>query len=178
MSDPKRDIGRLSQAGNTSEGDQGAENEAHLVISSNATGQTIIHNPDIAWIEATQGLQRNLIRSLQDHKATRADKKALAAQRERMITEVTEQYVVYLREEAKLATKAALQARDSMLRQELAKLKATLFIELAEITGTTVVEIERVAQIYSAQMTSPMIQQAYARFIMSKIFDLLEQSGG
>ena len=100
----------------------------------------------------------------------------MAVQRERMISEVTENYVKYLREEARLSSEVALKARDSILKQELAKLRAKLFTELAEITGVAVVDIERIAQSFSGKMMSPAIQQVYAKFVMDKILELLEQS--
>lgn len=136
--------------------------------------QSVIQDPDLAWIDATDSLRKNFIRSLQDYKMTWGQKRALDRERERMIREVTQQYVDYLSGEAELATKAALSARDSVLRQELAKLRAKLFVELAGIAGIGVTEIERIAQSYSAQITSPAIRQKYADFIMKKILELLE----
>jgi hypothetical protein len=177
MSDDKLDridIGKLAQGQPDELLPPDSDQSYALTPVPNPT--TVIHQQDIAWIEATQGLQRNLIRSLQDYKATRADRRALAVQRERMITQVTENYVVYLREEARLSSEVALKARDSILKTELAKLRAKLFAELADITGVAVVEIERIAQGYSGKINSPAIQQAYAKFVMDKILDLLEQS--
>jgi uncharacterized membrane-anchored protein YjiN (DUF445 family) len=185
MEDPKIDLSKVAQGGDKEDanlkGDeetshQAARGEDTDIVSFNSSAQVVIQNPDLAWIEATQGLQRNLIRSLQDYKASRTDRKALAIQRERMITEVTEQYVNYLREEAKLASKIALEARDSILRQELIKLKAKLGTEIAEVTGVAVTEIERIGANYTAKINSPTIQRAYAQFVMGRIFDLLEQS--
>jgi uncharacterized membrane-anchored protein YjiN (DUF445 family) len=178
MPDDKIDIGKLAQG---QEPDEPITTPAQIEPNYALTpvpnpAHTVIHQQDIAWIEATQGLQRNLIRSLQDYKATRADRRALAVQRQHMITEVTENYVQYLREEARLSSEVALKARDSILKQELAKLRAKLFAELADITGVAVVEIERIAQGYSSKINSPAIQQAYAKFVMDKILALLEQS--
>ena len=62
------------------------------------------------------------------------------------------------------------------LRQELTKLRAHLFTQLADITGNAVTEIESIFQVHAAKISSPVLQEAYARFIMSKIFDLLDQS--
>ena len=135
-----------------------------------------LRNPEIAWMVATRGLQSNLIRSLQDYRTTWRDRRAVATERQRLIEEVTAQYVDYLREEAKLASEAALKARDAVLRQELAKLRATLFTQLADITGRAVVEIETIFQEHAAKIKSAVLQEAYARFIMTRIFDLLEQS--
>jgi hypothetical protein len=171
------DIGKLAQdddlesAASVEEGSSTA-----LTPTSRNPAYAVIQHQDLAWIEATQGLQHNLIQSLQDYKMSWTDRRAIGAQRQRMIAEVTEQYANYLKVEAKLASQAAIQARDSILRQELAKLRAKLFVELADITGTAVVEIERLAQGFSSKLTSPAIQHAYARFVMSKILALLEQS--
>lgn len=178
MGESNIDLSKLAQGEDKQKAADDQQPEVEItgaIVPADISNQAVVQNPDIVWIEATQGLQRNLIRSLQDYKATRSDKRALAVQRERMITEVTDQYVSYLREEARLSSKAALEARDSILRQELARLKSKLFTELADITGASVGEIERIAQSHSSRMTSPAIQQAYAKFVMSKILDLLEQ---
>lgn len=172
------DVGKMSQDTSSTQQQDGTAPEQTNIVPASMPGQSaIIPTPDLAWIEATQGLQTNLVRSLREYKLGFAGKRALQRERERMIKEVTEQYVDYLREEARLASKAALEARDSLLRQELAKLKSTLFVELADITGATVIEIERIAQGHLARINSPDIQRAYAQFVMSKIFNLLEQSG-
>lgn len=168
------DIGKVSQEKPSAKREDMEQTE---IVPVAMPGQAIIPNPDLAWIEATQGLQANLVRSLREYKLGFSGKRALGRERQRMVKEVTEQYVDYLREEARLSSKAALEARDSLLRQELAKLKSKLFVELADITGATVTEIERIAQGHLARITSPEIQQAYAQFIMGKIFNLLEQSG-
>jgi len=150
--------------------------ESQALVPDKRTGQAIVRDSDMAWIEATQGLQRDLIRSLQEYKMTWRQKRSLASQKERMIREVADQYVTYLREEAKLASDAALKARGAILRQELARLRSQLYTELADLTGATVAEIERIAQEHTSEMTSPAIQKAYAKFIFAKILDLLEQS--
>lgn len=177
MSDDRIDIGKLAQGQEPDEPSPQQQLEAsNALMPVPSPSYNVVHQQDIAWIEATQGLQRNLIRSLQDYKATRADRRAMAVQRERMISEVTENYVKYLREEARLSSEVALKARDSILKQELAKLRATLFTELAEITGVAVVDIERIAQSFSGKIMSPAIQQVYAKFVMDKILELLEQA--
>jgi len=183
MSGSKTDIGKMAQGEdpnqNSSEdthtefSNQNGQ-PANIIISDTAHNRPVVYNSDIAWIEATQGLQKDLLRSLRDYKVTRSEKRALANQRERLISEVTEQYVRYLSEEAKLASEAAIKARDSILKQELAKLRAKLFTEIAEIAGVAVVEIERIAKNYTDQLTSPTLQQIYAKFIMTKIIELLE----
>jgi hypothetical protein len=170
------DIGKMAQGDTDAVAPDEQGNGSTALTPASTPAYTVIQHHDLAWIEATQGLQRNLIRSLQDYKMNWMDRRAIAAHRERMVTEVTEHYVNYLKEEARLSSQAALQARDSMLRQELARLRATLFVELADITGTAVVEIERLAQGFTNRLSSPAIIQAYARFVMSKILALLEQS--
>jgi uncharacterized membrane-anchored protein YjiN (DUF445 family) len=173
----KFDIGKMAQ-NDELEGTASLEGESNTALTPTPRNPAyaVIQHQDLAWIEATQGLQRNLIQSLQEYKSSWADRKAISVQRQRMIAEVTEQYANYLKAEAKMASQAAIQARDSILRQELAKLRAKLFVELADITGTAVVEIERLAQSFSNKLTSPAIQHAYAKFVMSKILALLEQS--
>ncbi|RMG20943.1 MAG: hypothetical protein D6732_27815 [Methanobacteriota archaeon] len=192
MSDSMLDIGNLAKGQGNSESEPELEHlknevdqsddtppddaENRALVLTKRTDHIVVQDPDMAWIQATQSLQRNLIRSLQEYKLTWRQKRSLAAQRERMIQEVADQYVSYLREEAKLASDAALKAREAILRQELAKLRSQLYTELAELTGSTVTEIEKIAQEHISEMTSPIIQEAYAKFIMTKIFDLLEQS--
>lgn len=157
---------------NTDENNQIVESRA---ITPRNPNYSVIH-PDIAWIEATRGLQSNLLRSLQNYKQTRGERGVLADQRKRMLGEVTEQYINYLRDEAKLASKAALEARDSMLRQELAKLRSELFTELAGIVGSAVVEIEQIHNTYASKLSNPAFKEAYEKFVMGRILTLLEQS--
>lgn len=170
----KLDLGKLAQTANNSESDNSTEHG--LTVTSAGGREGALRNPEIAWMVATRGLQANLIHSLQDYRTTWRDKKAIAVERQRLIEEVTVQYVDYLREEAKLASAAALKARDAILRQELTKLRANLFTQLADITGRAVVDIETIFQEHAAKINSPILQEAYARFIMTKILDLLEQS--
>jgi len=172
----KFDIGKMAQDEQTSSAVPLESESGSALAPSRNPAYSVIQSQDLAWIEATHGLQRNLIQSLQDYKASWADRRAIGMQRQRMIAEITEQYANYLKTEAKMASQAAIQARDSLLRQELAKLRAKLFVELADITGTAVVEIERLAQSFSNKLTSPAIQHAYAKFVMDKILALLEQS--
>jgi hypothetical protein len=171
----KLDLGKLAQGSTNNHNDE-APSEHNLTVATSGSREVALRNPDVAWIVATRGLQANLIHSLQDYRTSWRDKKAIAVERQRLIEEVTVQYVDYLREEAKLASAAALKARDAILRQELAKLRANLFTQLADITGRAVVEIEIIFQDYAAKLNSPVLQEAYARFIMTKILDLLEQS--
>jgi len=173
------DIAEVAQQSlQVANGEQPIQVESEQGWSTAGTPQRPVapRNPEIAWMVATRGLQSNLIRSLQDYRTTWRDRRAVATERQRLIEEVTAQYVDYLREEAKLASEAALKARDAVLRQELAKLRATLFTQLADITGRAVVEIETIFQEHAAKIKSPVLQEAYARFIMTRIFDLLEQS--
>ncbi|MEP7284281.1 MAG: hypothetical protein ABI947_00775 [Chloroflexota bacterium] len=170
------DLGKLAQDSAPEDSNTEFINSEVTTLASATPAYAIVQNQDLAWVEATQGLQRGLIRSLQDYKTTWTGRRMISTQRERMLAEVTEHYVNYLKEEARMASQAALQARDSLLRQELAKLRAKLFVELADITGSAVVEIERLAQGFTNKLSSPMIQQAYARFVISKILALLEQS--
>ena len=184
MKNSKLDIGKLANDGNiyepedalSSQEQQLGSTEDQSLVPVSAARQVVVHEPEMAWLEATESLQRNLVYSLQEYKTTWRQKRLLAKQRERMINEVAEQYVSYLREEAKLASDAALKARDAVLRQELAKFRSRLYTELADLTGATVRDIERIAQSYTAELTSLAIQQACAKFIMTKIFELLEQS--
>ncbi len=175
----KLDLGKLAQgngeAANRADQEQ-VTTEHHLTVTAGGRNDGALRNPEVAWMVATRGLQANLIHSLQDYRTTWRDKKAIAVERQRLIEEVTVQYVDYLREEAKLASAAALKARDAILRQELTKLRANLFTQLADITGHAVVEIESIFQEHAAKINSPVLQEAYARFIMTKILDLLEQS--
>lgn len=177
----KLDLGKLAQGTVNGELSRTVEQQNSTADYSLATApaaarDTTIRNPEVAWMVATRSLQSNLIHSLQDYRTTWRDRKAIATERQRLIEEVTVQYVDYLREEAKLASIAALKARDAVLRQELAKLRANLFTELADITGRAVVEIETIFQEHATRIHSPLLQEAYARFIMAKVFDLLEQS--
>lgn len=184
----KLDLGKLAQGSNANphtdlagQVDQKPTPTDYSLMTSNTSAtptakEASMRNPDLAWLVATRGLQSNLIRSLQDYRTTWRDRKAIATERQRLIEEVTVQYVDYLREEAKLTSAAALKARDAVLRQELAKLRASLFTELADISGRAVTEIESIFQEHAARIHSPLLQEAYARFIMAKVFDLLEQS--
>ena len=178
----KLDLGKLAQGSEqsinfiTTREEEPANERTSLAIAAANRRPTLVRNPEMAWMEATSGLQGNLIRALQEYKTSRRDRQALAPHRQRMIDEVTTQYVDYLREEARLASEAALKARDAVLRQELTKLRAHLFTQLADITGNAVTEIESIFQAHAAKISSPVLQEAYARFIMSKIFDLLDQS--
>ncbi|MEZ4733952.1 MAG: hypothetical protein R3E79_43220 [Caldilineaceae bacterium] len=176
------DLGRLAQATDTLDAPD-AEEHTHentpnpLALTSTHTRSIAVSNADVAWMEATRGLQNNLIRSLQNYKTGWRDRKIIAEHRQRMVDEVMTQYVDYLREEAKLASQAALQARDAVLRQELAKLRAGLFTQLADISGKAVNDIEEIFQGHAATLTSPFLQEAYAKFVMNKVLELLEQSG-
>ncbi len=170
----KLDLGKLAQG--ASNGESGNDADQHVTVTTAGGREVALRNPEIAWMVATRGLQANLIHSLQDYRTTWRDKKAIAVERQRLIEEVTVQYVDYLREEAKLASAAALKARDAILRQELTKLRANLFTQLADITGRAVVDIEGIFQDHAAKINSPILQEAYAKFIMTKILDLLEQS--
>lgn len=180
---PNLDLGRLAQATDMLDDAPDAEEHTHestpntLALTSSHTRSVAISTADVAWMEATRGLQNNLIRSLQNYKTGWRDRKIIAEHRQRMVDEVMTQYVDYLREEAKLASQAALQARDAVLRQELAKLRASLFTQLADISGKAVNDIEKIFQSHAATLTSPFLQEAYAKFVMNKVLELLEQPG-
>jgi hypothetical protein len=177
MSDSSIDLGSIARNAQPQQlSDAQPEPTALTTTAVTISDQVVTRNPDLVWLEATQGLQNDLLRTLRTYKMGRSDRQAVALHRKRMIADVSEQYVNYLREEAKLASNMALAARDSLLRQELTRLKARLFVELADLTGRAVGEIERIAQSHHTKLTSPAIQQAYATFIMSKIFDLLDQT--
>ncbi|MEZ4864842.1 MAG: hypothetical protein R3C14_26250 [Caldilineaceae bacterium] len=176
------DLGQLAQgvdsptAADTAENDP-ATGEGTAALAAVHSRSVTVSNADVAWMEATRGLQNNLVRSLQNYKTGWRDRKIVAEHRQRMVDEVMTQYVDYLREEAKLASQAALQARDAVLRQELGKLRAQLFTQLADITGKAVNDIEQIFQGHAATLTSPFLQEAYAKFVMSRVLELLEQSG-
>jgi hypothetical protein len=176
------DLGQIAQVNDELNPNDGAAQEAEQ--AENAVALAAVHsravtisNADVAWMEATRGLQNNLIRSLQNYKTGWRDRRIVAEHRQRMVDEVMTQYVDYLREEAKLASQAALQARDAVLRQELAKLRAGLFTQLADITGKAVNDIEQIFQGHAATLTSPFLQEAYAKFVINKVLELLEQPG-
>lgn len=177
MSDDKIDIGQLAKGNEQNLPQPIEDDESPFELSSVPNpSYAVVHQQDVAWLEATQGLQSNLLRSLRDYKSRRKERNLMATQRERMITEVTDHYIKYLREEAKLSSDAALSARDSILRQELAKLRQKLFTELADLVGVTVKDIEQIAKSHMKDIESPAIRQAYAKFVMDKILTLLEQS--
>lgn len=173
------DLGQLAQGNEITPAIGGEQNERGTGESSlsvtSYTRSVVATNADVAWMEATRGLQNNLIRSLQQYKTGWRDRRIVAEHRQRMVDEVMKQYVDYLREEASLAAQAALQARDAVLRQELAKLRANLFTQLADITGKAVNDIESIFQDHAASLTSPFLQEAYAKFVMNKVLELLEQ---
>ncbi len=178
MSDDKIDIGQLA-TGNELQitpADEQDDSESTALTTTPNPAYSVVHQQDVAWLEATQGMQSNLLRSLRDYKSRRKERNLMAVQREHMITEVTEQYVKYLREEARLSSEAALSARDSMLKQELAKLRQKLFTELADLIGVGIKDIEQIAKNHLKDIESPAIRQAYAKFVMDKILMMLEQN--
>jgi DNA-directed RNA polymerase subunit F len=139
--------------------------------------QNIIRTSEQAWIEGTQGLQKNLIRGLQEYRSGILgwkERGLLSQKRQQMISEVTEQYIRFLREEARITSDAALQARRAILQKQLHELKGKLYTDIADIAGVTVSEIELVFQTHYAKLTDPEIQKFYAKFVWEKIADLLD----
>lgn len=139
--------------------------------------KNIMQASEQAWIEGTQSLQSNLIRGLQEYQTGLSgwkERGLLAQKRQQMISEVTEQYVRYLREEARISSDAALQARSAILQKQLHELKGQLFVDIADMAGVTVFEIEQVFQANYAKLTDPEIQKMYAQFVFAKIADLLD----
>jgi|CXWL01.1.fsa_nt_gi hypothetical protein len=146
-------------------------------LSTPQPPQNIIQVSEQAWIEGTQSLQKNLIRALQEYQGgwSRWKEKGLLAQkRQEMIGQVTEQYVRFLREEARITSDAAFEARRAILQKQLFELKANVYKEIADMAGVSLAEIEQIFQSHYAKLTDPMIQQQYAQFIMNRIADLLD----
>lgn len=138
----------------------------------------LAESAESAWLEGTRLLRRNMIRSLQEYQSGLAgwsERSLLARRRERMLSEVTEQYVRFLREEARLTSDAVLQAREAGLKRQLLELKARLYREVADMAGAAAGDIERIFQSRQAELASPEVRRAYAEFVMSKIMDLLDQ---
>src|SRR5436190_1470784 len=110
----KLDLGKLAQGSTSSrmaevahrvDAEQ-ASSDHNLTVTTSGSREAALRNPDVAWMVATRGLQANLIHSLQDYRTNWRDRKAIALERQRLIEEVTVQYVDYLREEAKMASAA------------------------------------------------------------------------
>ncbi len=129
----KFDMGKMARAG--SQGPESTENR-EIVRAREDSGYAsatdlparaapnILESSDNAWLEGTRGLQRNLIRQLQEAKASWSEGRLIGKMRQQVIAQVTEQYVEFLREEARLTSQAALQARKSYLERELLIIKS------------------------------------------------------
>lgn len=134
-----------------------------------------------AWIEGTRGLQLNLIRALREYKSGWSgwmERGLLAQRRQELLRDVTEQYVRFLREEARLTTDAALQARRAVLARQLIEFKAGIYRELADLTGVSIREIERIFREHSAAIEDEELRRKYARFTMDRLADLLDTVQG
>jgi len=133
----------------------------------------ILDASDNAWLEGTRGLQRNLIRQLQEAKSSWSEGRLIGAKRQQVISEVTDKYVMFLREEARMTSEAALQARKSYLARELLSIQAEIKKELADMTGKSVKEIEAIFREHVSQIQTEELQKAYARYVFNHIFDLM-----
>ncbi len=174
---PKAKISEIAQGENKSPEatDETQGNPDNLAVIKQP--KNIMQASEQAWIEGTQSLQQNLIRGLQEYQTGLSgwkERGLLAQKRQQMISEVTEQYVRYLREEARMSSDAALQARSAILQKQLHELKGQLFVDIADMAGVTVFEIEQVFQANYAKLTDPEIQKMYAQFVFAKIADLLD----
>jgi hypothetical protein len=154
------------------------QDNADLVeITPSQTPQSIIQSSEDAWITGTKSLQRNLIRGLQEYKTGIFQIKEIALlskKRQEMIVKVTDQYIRFLREEARLASDAALQAREVVLTKQLVELKSAMYGEIADMTGESIRAIEQIFQQHISEMTDEKIKEKYAQFVFEKIIDLLE----
>lgn len=133
----------------------------------------ILDSSDNAWLEGTRGLQRNLIRQLQEARASFWEGRLIGAKRQQVIKEVTEQYVMFLREEARMTSETALQARKTYLERELLNIKSGITKELADMTGKSIRDIEEIFQSHVSQLETEELRNAYARYVLNKIFDLM-----
>jgi len=137
------------------------------------TTPNILEASDNAWLEGTRVLQRNLIRQLQEARASFREGRLIGQMRQQVIREVTEKYVMFLRQEAKLTSEIALQARKTYLEKELVTIKSRIRKELADITGKSIREINGVFQSHVSQIDSEELRNAYATHIINKIFELM-----
>lgn len=138
-------------------------------------GQNLLQSSDEAWLEGTRTIQRNLIRQLQESKSSWWERRLIGQVRQQVIREVAEKYVMYLREEAKMTSEAALQARRVYLERELLELKLGIKQELADMIGKSIAEIDAIFQSRVAQIQTEALRNAYALYVMTQIYDLLGQ---
>jgi hypothetical protein len=141
------------------------------------TPQNIIQTSEEAWITGTKVLQGNLIRGLQNYQTglfQLKEKALLSQKRQEMIKQVTDQYIRFLREEARIASDAALQAHQAVLTKQLIELKASMYGKIADLAGVSTKEIEQIFQEHYSEITDESIRQKYAQFVLEKVFDLLD----
>lgn len=139
--------------------------------------QTIIEASEQAWIEGTRGLQQNLMRALHTYQSGWfgwKERGLLAQKRQEMIRDVTEHYVRFLREEARITSDAAFQARRAVLLKQLLELKAAINKELADLAGVSIREIEAIFREHSAEIADEEFRKKYAQFTMDRLMDLLD----
>jgi len=182
--DPKDfDMGKMARSSEEKPAEPPARNEIINVgeDQKSASGASLSVRPaanildasDNAWLEGTRGLQRNLIRQLQEAKSSWSEGRLIGAKRQQVISEVTDKYVMFLREEARMTSEAALQARKSYLARELLSIQAEIKKELADMTGKSVKEIEAIFREHVSQIQTEELQKAYARYVFNHIFDLM-----
>lgn len=181
---PEKDISKVQMSEAAKKGqpsDQPSEIvEAEITdLQSQPTAHSITQTSEDAWITGTTVLQKNLIRGLQDYQTglfQLKERALLSKKRQEMINQVTDQYIRFLREEARLASDVALQARGAVLNKQLLELKASMYGEIADLAGVSIREIESIFQEHYAGLTDESIKQKYAQFVFGRVFDLLDTS--
>jgi len=182
--DPKNyDMGKMARASDKQPNEPPSGGEIVEIGDKQKTGSSaalsvkptpnILDASDNAWLEGTRGLQRNLIRQLQEAKASWSEGRLIGSMRQQVIKEVTEKYVMFLREEARMTSEVALQARKSYLERELLVIKADITKELVDMTGKSLREIETIFQDNVSQIQTEELRNAYAKYIFDKVFDLM-----
>lgn len=178
------DIGKMAanaRAKSPEESASSEENQSTEIAVTSGSSHVVVRQPanilqssDRAWLESTQALQRNLIRQLQEARTSWREGRLIGAIRQQAIKEVTDAYVMFLREEAKMTSEMALEARRSYLERELLQLNSEINKQLADMVGKSIGEIEAIFQSNVARLKSRELQDAYAQYVFTKIFDMMK----
>jgi hypothetical protein len=126
------------------------------------------------WLDATQTMQNTFLANIRSTRTSFAERRATNEQRAMIMRELGQQYLRYVESEAKLSSDAALKARRAVLEHELLRMRSQLYTEMAQITGKTLVQIEKIFLNNLSQMTLPAFRDAYTNLIMQKILEITE----
>jgi transcriptional regulator with XRE-family HTH domain len=138
------------------------------------SAQDVLNVGQDTWMIATKSFQNNLIRSLQEYRTSIIDDIHIGIKRREMITQVTAEYTAYLREQAKLTSQIALKTQKAVLERQLREIQGEMFEQMAEIVGSSVANISKIMNKKKNEIDSPILQEAYAQYVMTKVFELME----